>query len=293
MTKKTILIIPPHKGKIHSIHLHPYVVVLLIIIMIIGVVGLFIPASILKSNEAEQNQKKNLTEQNKALLQKVISTLRLVKELREDIISLEAKKEEIISKSNQFISTDKITRNSTINFSILKSDELLQYLNKIERRFTLFIIDTSSNSNSNLFDTIPVVYPVPSQPIISRYFGETVDPFSGRRKFHNGIDFIGEIGTPVIATASGIVKSIEKHPLWGKKIVISHSTNITTVYAHLGEIKTSQGKKVKKGEIIGEIGTSGISSGPHLHYEIRYKGKPVDPAEFFFPYEIIADLVKK
>ncbi|MCX7727103.1 MAG: M23 family metallopeptidase [Chitinispirillaceae bacterium] len=291
MSKKTILIIPPEKGKLHFLHLHSWVGALLIVIIIIGVVGLFIPSSILTSNEAEQNQKKNLTEQNKALLQKVISTLRLIKELREEISSLEAKKEEIISKSNNLITTNRIIRASTIDFSILKSEELLQYLNKIEERFTLFIADTSTNNN--IFDTIPVIYPVPSPPIISRYFGETVDPFSGKKKFHNGVDFIGETGTPVIATASGVVKSIEKHPLWGKKIVISHSSELSTLYAHLGEIKTTLGKKVKRGEIIGEIGLSGISSGPHLHYEILYKGKPIDPADFFFPSEVIAKTIEK
>lgn len=286
MSKKILLIIPPQTGKIHSIYLHSFVLVLLVGVIIIGIVGLFIPANILSSNEAEQNQKKNLTEQNKALLQKVISTLRLIKELREEILSLEAKKEEIISKSNQIITTNKIKRGSTIDFSILKSEELLQYLNKIEQIFSPFIRDTTSNI---VFDTLPVIYPVPYPPIISRYFGEAVDPFSGKVKFHNGIDFIGEIGTPVIATATGVVKSVEKNPLWGKKIVIVHSKDISTVYAHLGEIKTTQGKKVKRGEIIGEIGLSGISSGPHLHYEILYKGEPVDPAEFFFPYEVVAE----
>jgi murein DD-endopeptidase MepM/ murein hydrolase activator NlpD len=168
----------------------------------------------------------------------------------------------------------------------LSSGELLKYVGTIEARFSPFY--KSRSDTGNMFDTVPVLRPVMKTSPVSRGFGMALDPFSGKRSYHYGIDLVAEPGSPVVATASGVIQRVEKHPLWGKKIVIAHCASYMTTYSHLGEVKTSQGKRVKRGETIGTMGLSGLSSGPHIHYEVWHNGKLDDPEKYFFPEELVA-----
>lgn len=84
--------------------------------------------------------------------------------------------------------------------------------------------------------------------------------------------------------ACGWVSLCENDPAWGRRLVIDHAGSISTVYAHLGSVKTATGRNVRKGEVVGFIGLSGQTTGPHLHYEIRRNGVPADPGPFFFPF---------
>ena len=99
---------------------------------------------------------------------------------------------------------------------------------------------------------------------------------------HNGIDLAAEEGTPVKATADGVVEKTEEWPEgYGKYIVVVHDDVYTTLYAQLSEMKVKVGEKVKQGDVIGLVGSSGLSTAPHLHYEVRKNGNPVDPADYF------------
>jgi murein DD-endopeptidase MepM/ murein hydrolase activator NlpD len=124
---------------------------------------------------------------------------------------------------------------------------------------------------------------VPVDAIVALGFGKTRDPFTGRDKQHQGLDFAASAGTPVVATAAGKVTLAENNTLWGNRIIIAHADSISTVYAHLGAIRTARGRLVKRGETIRTIGFSGLTTGPHVHYEIRRNGVPVDPAMFLYP----------
>jgi murein DD-endopeptidase MepM/ murein hydrolase activator NlpD len=112
------------------------------------------------------------------------------------------------------------------------------------------------------------------------------DPFTGDLKDHKGIDFSAKRGTPVIATASGVVDLVENHKYWGNRIRIKHRYGFSSVYAHLGTVNVRMDQKVKKGDEIGTIGLSGLTIGPHLHYEIRRHGTLIDPENYFFPEDI-------
>ncbi len=240
----------------------------------------------LTNDVAEQNQRKNLTEQNKALLQKVITTLRMLKNLRTQVTRLEEKQAQVIRISGN--EQEKIEApQPEIDFTQLKSGELLSYLVKIESRFGKFF--ALKPDSGNIFDTLPVLKPVPEPVLISRRFGVSTDPFSGKKRHHNGIDFVADSGTPVMATASGIIKRIEKNAIWGKEIIVNHGGGYTTRYAHLGEVSTNQGRRVRRGEVIGAVGVSGLSSGPHVHYEIRLNDKPVNPEEVIFPSHLFRE----
>lgn len=112
----------------------------------------------------------------------------------------------------------------------------------------------------------------------SSEFGLRPNPFGGRRyEMHSGLDFRGPVGTPIQATAEGVVITAKYAGGYGKHVVIDHGYEHSTLYAHLSAINVAVGDRVKRGNIIGELGNTGRSSGPHLHYEIRRRGTAIDP----------------
>jgi len=129
--------------------------------------------------------------------------------------------------------------------------------------------------NSEMLLSTPSIWPV--RGWLSSHFGVRNDPFSKTKKFHEGLDIANNIGLPIKATASGVVSFANVNGGYGNVVMIDHLNNIQTRYAHLKNFIVKFGQKVKKGQVIGYLGNSGRSSGPHLHYEIRKNGIPVNP----------------
>lgn len=127
-------------------------------------------------------------------------------------------------------------------------------------------------------DAIPSIWPVRGR--VTAGFGERMDPFSGEPAFHPGIDIADPYGTDVVATGDGLVIEAAPDAGYGKSILIDNGDGITTRYAHLSRMFVVVGEQVKQGEIIGAIGMTGRTTGPHLHYEVRIHGIPVNPARF-------------
>ncbi|MDH5339986.1 MAG: M23 family metallopeptidase [Rubrivivax sp.] len=113
-------------------------------------------------------------------------------------------------------------------------------------------------------------------------FGFRHDPFTGRTALHTGLDFPAEPGTPVAAAAGGVVQSIEMHPEYGRTILIDHGNGLSTRYAHLSRVLVSAGDLVRRDQEVGEVGNTGRSTGPHLHFEVLLDGVPQNPARFLF-----------
>jgi murein DD-endopeptidase MepM/ murein hydrolase activator NlpD len=111
-------------------------------------------------------------------------------------------------------------------------------------------------------------------------FGRRDDPFSGEQAFHTGVDISGPTGTPIRAAADGVVLGAEFASRYGRLIVIDHGGSVQTYYAHLSRFDVIAGQEVRRGQIIGALGSSGRASGPHLHYEVRLGGNPVNPYTF-------------
>lgn len=130
-----------------------------------------------------------------------------------------------------------------------------------------------------LNDMLPLGAPVAKVRVTSE-FGTRNDPFTGEKKKHRGIDFAGKIGTELFAVAPGRVVSAGDRVGYGTTVEIDHGLGFTTLYAHLSQVMVSRGDWVRPGTVIGLGGSSGRSTGPHLHYEIRYKGAPFDPTKF-------------
>lgn len=111
-------------------------------------------------------------------------------------------------------------------------------------------------------------------------FGWRIDPFSGRQSFHEGVDFIGEVGVPIQAAAAGRVVTAEFHAQYGNMVELDHGHEVTSRYAHASRLLVAVGDTVKGGQKIALLGSTGRSTGPHLHFEIRYKGVPQNPLYF-------------
>ena len=132
---------------------------------------------------------------------------------------------------------------------------------------------------SVLKDTLPNSSPV-TVAFNSSSFGWRLDPFNGHKAFHEGLDFPADTGTPIYAAAGGIVTTAEQTPDYGKLVKIDHGSGLETRYAHASRLLVKVGDRVEKGQEIAEVGSTGRSTGPHLHYEIRLDGNALDPRQY-------------
>ena len=113
-------------------------------------------------------------------------------------------------------------------------------------------------------------------------FGVRIDPFTGQNTMHEGIDFLSDVGTTIVAAAGGIVQFAGYHPQYGNMIDIDHGNDLVTRYAHSSKVFVKEGDLVKRGQKIAEVGSTGRSTGPHLHFEVRFKGAAQNPGRFLF-----------
>ena len=139
------------------------------------------------------------------------------------------------------------------------------------------------NRNSRLDDwarlaKAPTLWPVEGQ--ITGSFGERIDPFNGEGAFHSGVDISSTYGHPVVAPADGVVTFADNMTGYGRMLVIEHGNGISTRYGHLSGFAVAAGQTVQRGDIIGYVGLSGRSTGPHLHYEVRIHDAPVNPYKY-------------
>jgi len=111
-------------------------------------------------------------------------------------------------------------------------------------------------------------------------FGSRTDPFTGMQTMHEGVDFLAEAGTPIRAAAAGVVVYADYHPQYGNMVDIDHGNNLVTRYAHMRKMSVRAGDVAQRGTLIGEVGSSGRATGPHLHFEVRENGAAQDPARF-------------
>lgn len=149
--------------------------------------------------------------------------------------------------------------------SIHKEDELQALLKKLEEQ-------------RNILSATPSI--PPAQGRITSRFGYRKSPFTGRSELHKGIDIANKKGTPVMATANGIVIFSGMRGQFGRIVTIDHGHGIVTHYAHLNKTLVNEGDRIKRGDLIARMGNTGRSTGTHLHYEVRLNGVPVNPSKY-------------
>ena len=142
-----------------------------------------------------------------------------------------------------------------------------------------------AKEKDNLLSAIPAIQPVQNENLQAMVsgFGYRNDPFTKVRKFHAGMDFSAKTGTPIFATGDGVVDRADNSASgYGNHIVLRHGFGYETLYGHLSKYKVRRGQRVKRGDIIGYIGSTGRSEAPHLHYEVHKNGETVNPLNFYY-----------
>lgn len=129
-------------------------------------------------------------------------------------------------------------------------------------------------------DTVPTLWPIPSSTRITDSFGYRKDPFTRKTQFHQGIDIGADYGASIKAAASGKIIMSESTGGYGRTVKIDHGRGIVTLYGHASKLLVKVGQTVKKGDVIAKVGSSGRSTGPHLHFEVLLYGTPVDPIQY-------------
>lgn len=140
-------------------------------------------------------------------------------------------------------------------------------------------------NRDDMYKSIPAIQPVSNKDLkrTASGFGMRIHPIYKTRRMHNGIDFTAPTSTEVFSTGKGkIIKAKKSKTGYGNHIIIDHGYSFTTLYAHLSEIKVKKGQEIKRGDLIGLVGSTGLSTAPHLHYEVRKNNKPVNPAHYFY-----------
>jgi len=146
-------------------------------------------------------------------------------------------------------------------------------------------IIASAENKEKLFAAIPAIQPVANKKLVALVsgFGMRVHPIYKVKKMHTGIDFAAAIGTPIYATADGLIDDVQiSFSGYGKMVEIDHGFGYRTRYAHMHGFAVRKGQRVKRGELIGYVGDTGLSTAPHLHYEVMINGVQVNPVHYFF-----------
>jgi murein DD-endopeptidase MepM/ murein hydrolase activator NlpD len=188
-------------------------------------------------------------------------------------------------------------RNRALNAVIKRSAGDVKVMNDPKHSGGLFIASQANKAGREKLgreldlyldelENLPLGKPIATE--ISSEFGHRTDPFNRKKAFHSGLDFRGNTGDPVQATGSGRVKESGYASDYGEFIRVSHGNGFETLFAHLSKRLVKRGDRVVQGQKVGLVGSTGRSTGSHLHYEIRHKGKPVDPMR----YVRVADLPK-
>lgn len=179
-----------------------------------------------------------------------------------------------------------LDRNVAGSKLIATSDRLDNLLKAVSvQSKSLDEISMLSKRAGDMASCIPAIPPMDPDPRSYRFtshFGYRSDPLGGHTAFHSGVDFSMKKGNPVYATGDGVVELVDfKFTGYGNEVIIDHGFGYKTRYAHLSVINVAEGMKLKRGDCIGESGNSGKTSGPHLHYEVHYRGAPINPEPFF------------
>ena len=173
------------------------------------------------------------------------------------------------------------------------SEEIIETQKRINRLQRALVSQSKSfeevyelaKSKDTMLKCIPAIQPVSNKDLkrLASGFGMRIHPIYKIAKMHTGLDFTADIGTEIYATGDGVVESIEsKYSGYGQHVIINHGFGYESLYAHMSRVAVRAGQKIKRGQIIGYVGNTGTSTGPHLHYEVMKNGEKVDPSFYFY-----------
>jgi murein DD-endopeptidase MepM/ murein hydrolase activator NlpD len=247
----------------------------------IGGIGYFAPQLLRLPIERVRNRQHNLRVQNDTLVALLDTMQGKVSRARHSVVQLQTHKHTI--EDIEMALSEHDTDTAVLDTFLMGLSPSAAAEVAVKHFRFAYTLTLNCLKDPELFTTLPVAYPCPASKTISRAFGRYKDPFTRKHKGHFGVDFVADEGTPVQVTAHGWVARVRKSARWGIRIVVAHRYEVETVYAHLRTTYVHRGQYVRKGDTIGEVGTSGLTIGPHLHYEIHSNGRAIDPEKLLFP----------
>ena len=266
-----------------------YVAAVVVIAILLNVVySLFFDTprerQIRRENEMLSEQYEALSERKK----RVDTVMQEVEQIDRDIYRVIFETEPVPSDDSQDagLSYQRLLRTSDeeiVNTSARKLDSMIRHINRTESLYDMLMI--KGENRLEMLPSLPAIQPIENHDLtlIASGFGHRIHPIYKIPKMHNGIDFSAPVGTPVYATGDGLVQSVTNSARGlGNQIVIDHGFGYTTLYACMDEMNVRRGERVKRGELIGTVGNSGLSVAPHLHYEVHLNGVAMNPINYFF-----------
>jgi murein DD-endopeptidase MepM/ murein hydrolase activator NlpD len=258
------------------------VIIILLALIVYGASRFFIP-----SHQDEHTALKN----------KVNEILTLYKNLNTELDSLASKNNSLrlavnlspLSKDEMMVGIGGGSFDNSIDFlsgnADIKLSEAASFCDEVSRKITFEKdqydeIINQLKLNQKLSMSLPAIKPCGGD--LSDRFGMRMHPILHRIRMHEGIDIVANPGTPVHATGDGVVEFTGRNGGYGLSVIVNHGFGYRTIYAHLSKIKTRKGTKILRGDVIALTGNTGLSTGPHLHYEVEHDGKKLNPENFFF-----------
>ena len=201
--------------------------------------------------------------------------------LQAEPISLEVRRA-ISANSDYYDQLLKMTNSEIVVTTTKKLNELRKQLYIQSKSYDDLIV--LSKNKETMLEHIPAIQPVLNKDLkrMASGYGWRIDPIYRSRRFHAGMDFTAPTGTDIYATGNGTVQSAGWKQGYGNTVEINHGFGYMTLYGHMHKINVRTGQKVKRGDVIGLVGNTGKSTGPHLHYEVHFKGQVMNPANYYF-----------
>lgn len=294
MAKKhfSLIIVPHHRGQSKKISIteKKFKIIVGVLSFIVLILTVFL-VDYFTMNVTRQKYKA-LTDENARQRETIAQYKLAVNRLRKDIDNFEeyAKKINVMAglKSPEVLrelgvgggtrgeGQQSSMMNAAIDPGLKKAESISQRAQGVDK--TLDTLVRFFEDKSYRLATTPSIWPTVGW--MTSAFGKRKDPFTQEDEFHYGIDVAASHGSPIFATADGTVLKIKSERIGGNVVIINHGGGVTTVYCHLSKFNVQVGQKVKRRDVIGYVGQTGKAIGPHVHYEVRKNGKPVNPYNY-------------
>jgi murein DD-endopeptidase MepM/ murein hydrolase activator NlpD len=296
MKKKLSVFIVPDSGNIKQFSFSKSVLIGLAAIIFLYTGASLVFSIDFFSRKVDAHHYKSVAEENQFLNAKLASINQSVTKLNDEVKGL-VEKEKAIRTIFELPEIDPQQRqlgiggpdlsplsdgSSPIRDAAFRSEaeiDRLVALSSFEKDQFNYIYDQLLSKKSDLDHTPSIM---PAQGYLIRGYGVKSDPFTGEQKLHSGLDISNRVGTPVVVTADGVVASTKYQSGLGNTVVVDHGNGVQTVYGHLSQFKTREGQTVRRGELIGLMGNTGYSTGPHVHYEVVRYGSTINPSKFIY-----------
>ncbi|HEY2932401.1 MAG TPA: M23 family metallopeptidase [Acidobacteriota bacterium] len=277
----TFVVANPKAGRIHKLHVPQSIVLTGGIFSIIFLIVSFLASLHYSSLNYRTRDYERIQTENSDLRSENRRFKATTTELEEKLVSLEVISQKLKKMSGMGDSASAgVGGLSSSMPSFIRTADRLTYLDSrvgdLQSEFTE--LNNFYQRQTMLMAVTPSILPVNGYE--SAAFGYRQDPFHGGREFHSGIDFSSPSGNKVVATADGVVTFAGSRPGYGRTVVVDHRFGMSTLFGHMSRVSVIPGQQVKRGSIVGYVGSTGRSTGPHLHYEVRLNDRPLNPVNF-------------